>query len=101
MIFELLSTDRENTLTAKYLSDVLHIDKRNITEQIRRERIKEKRPIIAATMDNPGYYIANSKSEMRAYCKSLEHRRNELQETIDACKAMIKDLPDEGEAAAS
>jgi len=94
MIFELLSTGRENARTARELAAICGTDRRSISLLVERER-RAGKPI-CATSDGvtPGYYIAADRAEMEQYCDNLRHREREIAKTRRACAATIADLPD-------
>jgi len=94
MIFELLSTGRENARTARELAAICGTDRRSISLLVERER-RAGKPI-CATCDGaaPGYYIAADRAEMEQYCDNLRHREREIAKTRRACAATIADLPD-------
>lgn len=98
-ISEYLRTGAENAQTAKELCDLLHLDKRELTAAIERER-RHGSPICAScNSSNAGYYLAGSKQEMQDYCNSLQHRAAEIHTTRRACLSTIDDLPEaEGRA---
>lgn len=93
MIFEMLSTGRENARTARDLAQMTGTDRRSISLLVERER-RAGKPI-CATCDGktPGYYIAANQIEMMAYCESLRHREREIAKTRKACAATISNLP--------
>lgn len=93
MIFELLSTGRENARTARDLAQITGTDRRSISLLVERER-RAGKPICATCDGNtPGYYIAANQVEMAAYCESLRHREQEIAKTRKACAATINSLP--------
>lgn len=95
MVYEVLTTGAENARTGKYICALLNLSPRELTQHIERER-RAGKPICAATGANPGYFLAADKYEMQRYCKSLEHRENEIEKTRRACIDTINELP-EGE----
>lgn len=93
MIYELLSTGRENARTARDLAKLTGLDRRGISHLVERER-RAGRPICATCDGNtPGYYIAADREEMQSYCDSLRHREREIAKTRKACAATIASLP--------
>lgn len=94
-----LQKGAENAQTAKELCDLLHLDKRELTAAIERER-RHGSPICASCdSTKPGYYLAGNKQEMQEYCNSLQHRAAEIFATRQACLNTIDDLPEpEGRA---
>lgn len=93
IISEYLSKGAENPRTAKELCDILHIDKRALTAAVERER-RQGSPICASCDgQNPGYYLAGNKEEMRDYCERLHHRAEEIRKTRAACMKTIENLP--------
>lgn len=95
MIYEYLSTGERNAKTARELCDLLHLEKRELTAAIERER-RQGSPICASCdRTNPGYYLASSKEEMQRYCNSLARRAKEINRTKKACLETIEKLPKE------
>lgn len=93
MVYEYLTTGAENAHTSRYLCGLLGLNHRELTKQIERER-RAGKPICAAAGINPGYFLAADKDEMQHYCKSLEHRENEINKTRQACIDTINELPE-------
>lgn len=93
MIFELLSTGKENARTARDLATLTGIDRRGVSLLVERER-RAGKPI-CATCDGkmPGYYIAADRVEMQQYCDSLRHREKEIAKTRRACAKTMENLP--------
>ena len=93
MIYEMLSTGRENARTARELAQMTGTDRRAVSLIVERER-RAGRPI-CATCDGttPGYYIAADRGEMQEYCDSLRHREREIAKTRKACAATMDSLP--------
>ncbi|MEE3499352.1 MAG: hypothetical protein VZS12_09520 [Ruminococcus bromii] len=85
----------ENAQTAKTLCELLKLDKRALTAAIERERRGGKPIIASCDSANPGYYLAGTQEEMRAYCNSLKHRAEEINKTRAACLKTIDSLPKE------
>jgi hypothetical protein len=98
-ISDFLHTGAENAQTARELCDLLHLDKRELTAAIERER-RQGSPICAScNSGNAGYFLAGNKQEMQNYCESLQHRAAEIHATRQACLNTIDDLPEaEGRA---
>lgn len=92
MIHELLAEGEENARTAKELKDYLGLKKRQITKQIERER-RAGWPICASVTDPRGYFLAESRETLAAYCHSLKHRHREVGKTLEALEAAIDSLP--------
>ena len=95
MIKEILFEGRENARTGRELSNALALNIRDLTELISRER-REGAPI-CASMDarRPGYFLAADREELARYCRTLEHRIRELEETHRACRQVLDLMPAE------
>lgn len=93
MIFEMLSTGKENARTARELAQLTGIDRRGVSLLVERER-REGKPI-CATSDGtaPGYYIPVDREDMARYCDRLLHREREIAKTRQACAATMNNLP--------
>lgn len=92
-ISDYLNRGADNTQTSRYLCNILNLTVRELTAIVQKER-KEGKPICARMGENPGYFLAENKQEMQAYCRSLEHRERELHKTRLACQKTIDSLPD-------
>lgn len=80
-MYELLGTGKENAVSGRELAAILHINIRNVTEQIEKER-RAGQPICAtASGENPGYYLAKDDEELQGYCNALRKRAGELFKT--------------------
>lgn len=92
MISEVLGIGKENARTGRQLAEYFGCDIRQITAQIRRERLKGAR-ICAASGTKPGeptgYYIGDE-AETLIYCNRLLHRGREL---FGVRGALLKTLP--------
>ena len=93
MIFELLGTGADNPITAKKLAKCLHVEPRDISAMIEKER-REGKPICASCNGRkPGYYIPATRKEMENYCGRLLHRAGEIHKTRKACLQTLGRLP--------
>ena len=92
-IADYLHTGPENAQSAKELCDLLHLDPRELTAAVQRER-REGSPICSSSGNKPGYYLASTKGEMQDFCDSLRHRAGEIHATRKACLKTIDKLPE-------
>lgn len=100
-ITDFLQTGEKNAQSAKELCSLLHLDHRELTAAIERER-RQGSPICASSSTGAaGYYLAKDKQEMQNYCKSLHHRAGEIHKTRKACLNTLDKLPDREEAASN
>lgn len=90
MVYEYLLTGEATT--SHTLCKLTGLTQRELTMQIMNER-RAGFPICAS---GEGYYLADSRNQMEAYCKSLYRRLGEVAKTYRACKAIADKLP-EGE----
>lgn len=97
MVHELLSEGAENAITGRELCSALHINVRDLTAAIARER-RAGQPICAATGKKPGYFLAANQEEMERYCRSLLRRAGEIHKTRKACLKTLDNLPPREEA---
>lgn len=95
MIYEMLMTGQDNTLTGRELAKLLKCDIRTVTEQIERER-RQGQPICAIYRGvNAGYYIPQTREELKKYCAKLHKRAGEMEYTSDAMLKNADLLPTE------
>ena len=95
MIFELLSKGAANAHTAQELANLLHVDRRSISEFVEKERRAGKPICATCNSKNPGYFIAANRAEMERYCNRLLHRAGEIHKTRKACLQTMGNLPTE------
>ena len=85
MIYEILSRGAANAKPGQELADELGLDQREFTKIVERER-KLGFPICAATSGpDKGYYLAADAAELALYCRSLDRRLKNIQQTRRAC----------------
>ncbi len=94
MIHEILSKGEKNAITGREICNLLGLTMRDVTAAVEKER-REGWPICANTGSNPGYFLAETQSEMDRYCRSLAKRAGEIHKTRKACLATIPSLPAE------
>lgn len=92
MIYEFLGKGKGAARTARELAKLLNVNARDITQAVQRERANGA-PICAINGDPQGYYIAESREEMRQYCESLKRRELEIAKTRRACEKAARKLP--------
>lgn len=92
MIYEFLGKGKGAARTARELAKALNVNARDITQAVQRERANGA-PICAINGDPQGYYIAESREEMRQYCESLKRRELEIAKTRRACEKAARRLP--------
>jgi hypothetical protein len=81
-------------MTGEVICSMLGIRTNELHERVKNER-RAGAPICAT---NKGYYIAESKEDMREYCESLYHRAGEIFKTRRACLKTMQNLPSERRA---
>lgn len=92
MISELLSVGPDNCTSAKDLCAILNLSPRELTQRIMIER-RQGIPICAnCNGHNPGYYLAEDRETLDAYCRILYRRLGEIAKTYRALKGCI--MPD-------
>lgn len=95
MIYEMLMTGRDNTLTGRELAKLLKCDIRTVTEQIERER-RRGLPICAIYRGvRAGYYIPQTREDLKRYCAKLTKRAGEMAYTSNAMLQHADQLPSE------
>lgn len=80
-IIDFLAAGAENALTAKQLTEILHISRNEIGERIRAERLNGVF-ICSRTTNNengrPGYFLPKTQAEAAATIQQLKNREKEL-----------------------
>lgn len=85
MIYEILSRGASNAKPGRKLAVELGLDQREFTKIVERER-KLGFPICATTAGiDRGYYLAADAAELALYCRSLDRRLKNIQQTRRAC----------------
>ena len=93
MISEILGVDPRDAISGRELADMFGVNIRDITKQIRRERL-EGQPICATTSGGGGYYLGDAEAVTR-YCGRLLHRGKELFAVRGALLRLADGLPDQ------
>ena len=91
-ISDYLLAGKEHAISSSDLCRILKIKRRDLTAAVEKER-REGKPICASTGNKPGYFLAQTREEMKQFCDSLCHRAGEIRKTRRACMAMLEDLP--------
>lgn len=78
-LMDVMPTSKENAVTQRYLSDILHVTPRTIRETIRHARI-EGYPI-CCNHEN-GYWYSMDKEDLKETIYMLQEQRNTLNATI-------------------
>ena len=95
-IYKYLAPGKENARTARELSSILHMERRQITRQIEKERrhAAEIGVVICAEVhgDSKGYYLATSLEDGKDYCAVLEHREAEIRKTRQALVSVLNGI---------
>lgn len=88
MIAEVLNHGAKHAKSGRTLARMFQTDIRTITATIERER-RDGKPICASyERESHGYYLAETDNELKSYCRILEHRANEMQQTRQALMAI-------------
>lgn len=92
LIYDLLSTGKENAKTAKDLGDFLGTDTRFISRRIEQERLAGYAIAAVSEGEYQGYYKPADKAEMLEYCGRLRHRLNAIRAILKACEAAAAEM---------
>ena len=92
MVYELLSKGRANARTTDELVHACNFtNKRDLTLQIAKER-EEGAVICSTTTGEGGYYLPDSKEELRAFINSMDNRAINIFKAVKSAKKMLKEL---------
>lgn len=92
MVEELLNKGKENARTTEELVRACGFsNKRDLTLQIAKER-DDGAVICSTTSGKGGYFIPNSKEELRAFINSMVSRAKNIFKAIKSAKKMLKEL---------
>lgn len=88
-ILEFIPVGRENAISCRELSDLLHIPKRQVTRQIERERRHGCAVCASNATGTAGYYRPADRGELREYLHRLNSRITEIQTNRDGLQAAL------------
>lgn len=96
MINELLSYGEENARTGRQLAELLGVDIRAVTLQIKKER-EQGFPICATSSgESSGYFLTDSPEVLQDYCNRLYHRGGELFKMRRALLKVLENMNQQG-----
>lgn len=92
MIYELLNSGKENAITTEELLKVCKFThKRDLMFQIAKER-EDGALICSTTSGNGGYYIPNSKEELKEYVASMDSRAKSIFKVVKSARTVLKKM---------
>lgn len=97
MIEDYLGTGAGSAITGAEICYRLGIDARTLRKEVELAR-RDGQPICSNTGKNPGYYLAATREEMAAFCRTMERRNRAYNKTLKACRATLEALPATEEA---
>ena len=92
MIYEVLKVGERNALSPDYLRATLGLtSNRAVQKQIEYER-KQGKVILSSTQPPGGYFLPETKQEIRQFIKTLENRGSKTLDALDGARKLLKEF---------
>lgn len=92
MIYEILKVGEKNALSPDYLRATLGMkSNRAVQKQIEYER-RQGKVILSSTQSPGGYFLPESKQEIRRFIKTLENRGSKTLDALDGARKQLEEF---------
>lgn len=92
MVYEVLKVGERNTLSADYLRVTLGLtSNRAVQKQIEHER-RQGKVILSSTQPPGGYFLPETKQEIRQFIKTLENRGSKTLDALDGARKLLEEF---------
>ena len=92
MVYEVLKIGERNALSPDYLRVTLGLtSNRAVQKQIEHER-RQGKVILSSTQPPGGYFLAESKQEIKRFIQTLENRGSKTLDALDGARKLLKDF---------
>ena len=92
MIYEVLKVGERNALSPDYLRATLGLtSNRAVQKQIEYER-KQGKVILSSTQPPGGYFLPETKQEIRQFIITLENRGSKTLDALDGARKLLKEF---------
>ena len=89
MVYEILKVGERNALSPNYLRAALGFtSNRAVQKQIEHER-KQGKVILSSTQPPGGYYLPETKQEIRRFIRTLENRGSKTLDALNGARALL------------
>lgn len=92
MVYEVLKIGERNALSPDYLRVTLGLtSNRAVQKQIEHER-RQGKVILSSTQPPGGYFLAESKQEIKRFIQTLENRGSKTLDALDGARKLLKEF---------
>lgn len=92
MVYEVLKVGERNALSPDYLRAILELtSNRAVQKQIEHER-RQGKVILSSTQPPGGYFLPESKQEIRRFIKTLENRGSKTLDALDGARKLLEEF---------
>lgn len=92
MVYEVLKIGERNALSPDYLRVTLGLtSNRAVQKQIEYER-RQGKVILSSTQPPGGYFLAESKQEIKRFIQTLENRGSKTLDALDGARKLLKEF---------
>ena len=92
MVYEVLKVGERNALSPDYLRTTLGFtSNRAVQKQIEKERGQGK-VILSSTQPPGGYFLPETKQEIRQFIKTLENRGSKTLDALDGARKLLEEF---------
>ena len=90
MVYEVLEVGEKNALSPDYLRATLGLTRnRAVQKQIENER-KQGKVILSSTQSPGGYFLPETKQEIRRFIRTLENRGSKTLDALNGARALLE-----------
>ena len=92
MVYEILKIGERNALSPDYLRATLGLtSNRAVQKQIEHER-RQGKVILSSTQPPGGYFLPETKQEIRQFIITLENRGSKTLDALDGARKLLKEF---------
>lgn len=92
MVYEVLEIGERNALSPDYLRVTLGLtSNRAVQKQIEHER-RQGKVILSSTQSPGGYFLPETKQEIRRFIRTLESRGNKTLDALDGARKLLEEF---------
>lgn len=92
MVYEVLKVGERNALSPDYLRATLGLtSNRAVQKQIEYER-RQGKVILSSTQPPGGYFLPETKQEIRQFIKTLQNRGSKTLDALDGARKLLREF---------
>ena len=92
MVYEVLKVGERNALSPDYLRVTLRLtSNRAVQKQIEQER-RQGKVILSSTQPPGGYFLPETKQEIRQFIRTLENRGSKTLDVLDGARKLLEEF---------